>query len=69
MLTIPRMPAGTLTGHDRDILHGVTRMTEGVRYSLFVVDGSNGLGESKKDMKVIDGEVVRAMKWVMNIKK
>eukprot|EP00505_MAST-04D_sp_SCG-Rhode-Island_P001904 Stramenopile-MAST_4_protein_1904 len=44
-LTVPERPAGTLTGHHRDILHGVTRLHSGVRYSLFVVDQSNGLGE------------------------
>jgi hypothetical protein len=45
-LTVPVRPAGTLTQHARDILHGVTRLHRGVRYSLFVVDRNNGLGQN-----------------------
>ena len=53
-LTVPERPAGTLTGHHRDILHGVTRLHSGVRYSLFVVDQSNGLGE--RDVHCLDAD-------------
>ena len=42
-LSIPERPAGTLTRHDRKVLHGVTRLHRGVRYSLFVVDVCNVL--------------------------
>jgi hypothetical protein len=38
--------AGTLTTHCRRVLHSVTRLTSGTRYSLFVVDKNNGLGDS-----------------------
>jgi ubiquitin len=38
--------AGDLTKHGREALHAVTRLTSGIRYSLFVVDRSNGLGDS-----------------------
>ena len=44
-LSIPCRPAGTLTSHGRTVLHGVSRLSRGVRYGLFVVDQSNGLGE------------------------
>jgi len=37
--------AGTITVHDRDILHAVTQLHSGVRYALFVVDQANGLGQ------------------------
>ncbi len=37
--------AGDITKHNRDALHAVTRLTSGTRYSLFVVDESNGLGD------------------------
>ena len=42
---VPVRPAGTLTKHVRHLLHGVTRLYRGVRYSLFVVDVNNGLGD------------------------
>eukprot|EP00939_MAST-03C_sp_MAST-3C-sp1_P002312 g2312.t1 len=45
-MTVPKRPAGTLTGHDADILHAVTCLHGGLRYSLFVVDGHNGLGKN-----------------------
>ena len=46
-LEIPRRQAGTLTNHKRDVLHGVTRLTGGVRFSLFVVDYYNWLSQKK----------------------
>lgn len=45
-LLVPDRPAGTLTKHARAVLHGVTRLHGGVRYSLFVVDSQNGLGDN-----------------------
>jgi hypothetical protein len=44
-LAIPARPAGTLTKHEPRVLHGVTRLYAGVRYSLFVADHANGLGQ------------------------
>jgi len=44
-LHIPPRPSGTVTVHPRHQLHGVTRLISGKRYSLFVVDRHNGLGE------------------------
>ena len=38
--------AGSLTTHSTKVLHAVTRLTSGTRYSLFVVDVNNGLGET-----------------------
>mmetsp|Transcript_25801 Transcript_25801/g.28131 ORF Transcript_25801/g.28131 Transcript_25801/m.28131 type:complete len:321 (+) Transcript_25801:62-1024(+) len=37
--------AGDITKHGRESMHAVTRLTSGSRYSLFVVDQENGLGE------------------------
>jgi hypothetical protein len=37
--------AGTMTSHKPKILHAVTKLHQGVRYSLFIVDYSNGLGD------------------------
>jgi hypothetical protein len=37
--------AGDLTKHATETLHAVTRLTSGTRYSLFVVDRNNGLGD------------------------
>jgi len=42
-LLVPRRPAGTLTVHFKE-MHAVSRCLDGVRYSLFVVDNTNGLG-------------------------
>ena len=42
-LLVPRRPAGTLTVHTKE-MHGVSKLLSGVRYVLFVVDESNGLG-------------------------
>jgi len=42
-LLVPPRPAGTLTVHFKE-MHAVSRCLGGVRYSLFVVDRSNGLG-------------------------
>ena len=36
--------AGDITKHNYEVLHAVTRLISGTRYSLFVVDRSNGLG-------------------------
>ena len=36
-LTKPNRPAGTITVHNREILHGVTKLHQGTRYNLFVV--------------------------------
>jgi hypothetical protein len=44
-LHIPARPSGTVTVHPREQLHGVTRLISGKRYSLFIVDDSNGLGD------------------------
>ncbi|KAK1739904.1 ubiquitin family protein [Skeletonema marinoi] len=41
---VPR-PIGSLVQHPRNVLHGVTQVTEGMRKSLFIVDRDNGLGE------------------------
>ena len=44
-LEVLNRPAGFLTRHCAGtVLHGVTKLRSGVRYSLFVVDHSNGLG-------------------------
>ncbi len=34
-LVAPRRPAGSATVHDHRIAHGVTKLTDGVRYGLF----------------------------------
>ena len=42
---VPRTP-GSLVQHPPKVLHGVTRVTEGTRKSFFIVDSTNGLGDS-----------------------
>mmetsp|Transcript_28423 Transcript_28423/g.56884 ORF Transcript_28423/g.56884 Transcript_28423/m.56884 type:complete len:172 (+) Transcript_28423:483-998(+) len=44
-LQIPTRPSGTVTVHHRKQMHGATRLISGKRYSLFVVDNNNKLGE------------------------
>lgn len=48
---------GTLTVHNREILHAVTKLHSGTRYALFVVDYTNGLGE--KDVYTFNAEDIR----------
>lgn len=42
---VPKREEGFVSIHKRDILHAVTRLISGVRYSLFIVDESNTLGD------------------------
>jgi len=51
-LLVPRRPAGTLTVHYKE-MHAVSRCLSGVRYSLFVVDESNGLGGSTENITLL----------------
>jgi ubiquitin len=55
--TVLKRYAGTMTSHKPRILHAVTKLHQGVRYSLFIVDRTNGLGE--KDVKCVDVDTVR----------
>eukprot|EP00756_Hemistasia_phaeocysticola_P034818 Hpha_TRINITY_DN16543_c0_g1::TRINITY_DN16543_c0_g1_i7::g.136090::m.136090 len=40
-----RRRAGALTWHNHEVLHAVTHLSRGTRYSLFVVTEANGLGD------------------------
>jgi len=42
---LEKRKAGDITIHDTQALHAVTKLFSGSRYSLFVVDSTNGLGE------------------------
>ena len=44
-IEIPVRKKGNMTKHSCFVLHGVTRLHSGVRYALFVVGESNGLGD------------------------
>ncbi len=35
---IPKQNLGSMTIHDNSIIHGVSQITEGIRYSLFILD-------------------------------
>ena len=37
-----------------DVMHAVTRVTDGARYSLLVVDAKNGLGDNSSNIQIID---------------
>jgi len=54
-LLVPRRPAGTLTVHFKE-MHAVSRCLHGVRYSLFVVDRSNGLGGNTENIITLTKE-------------
>jgi len=34
---IPKRPAGSITIHENDIVHGVSKLVKGVRYGLFLL--------------------------------
>lgn len=54
---VPRRGRGFCTIHDPKVLHAVTRVTAGVRYSLFVVDKANTLGKNvlRLDKEGVEG--------------
>lgn len=52
----PKREKGFVSIHNRDILHAVTSLRSGIRYSLFVVDKANTLGKSVVRM---DDEAVK----------
>ena len=56
-LEVPQRRRGFCTIHDPNILHAVTRVTHGVRYSLFVVDKANTLGKNvlRLDKEGVEG--------------
>merc|ERR1719357_1334049 len=54
-LLVPRRPAGTLTVHFKE-MHAVSKCLNGVRYSLFVVDTSNGLGGNRENIITLTKE-------------
>ena len=57
---IAKRSRGTVTVHSRDILHAVTKLTSGTRYSLFVVNKHNTLGENVVRMEEKDTEEILA---------
>lgn len=59
-LEIPKRSAGTMTVHGSNILHAVTKLWEGSRYGLFVLDKSSGLG----DTQVIDPKMEDVMAFL-----
>ncbi len=59
-LHVLERPLGSTCGHPAKTLHGVTRLVSGSRYSLFVVDASNGLGEDEV-FNVDTTDVIRFM--------
>ena len=54
LLIEPKRPAGYLTIHSASVMHAVTRVTDGARYSLFVVDADNGLAGDSSNIQIID---------------
>ena len=56
-LEVPQRRRGFCTIHEPKILHAVTRVTHGVRYSLFVVDKANTLGKNvlRLDKEGVEG--------------
>lgn len=51
-IEIPERKKGMMTKHTDSILHGVTRLHLGIRYSLFVVGYDNGLGDDESVFRV-----------------
>lgn len=46
-LVVPERPMNCITIHNSKVLHGVTRLTKGVRYSLFIVDKKTKVGDDQ----------------------
>ena len=48
----PSRPAGTITVHSKE-MHAVSKLSNGVRYVLFVVDQGNGLGGDGETANIV----------------
>ena len=59
-LFVPSRPAGTLTVHIRE-MHAVSKLLSGVRYILFVVDQSNGLGGATENIVTLKQSLLEKM--------
>jgi large subunit ribosomal protein L40e len=59
-LDVPSRHAGCLTVHHYDVMHGVTKLYGGSRYSLFVLDNTAGLGDNKV-VEIAEEDVIRLM--------
>jgi hypothetical protein len=46
-VSVLRRPAGSLTVHSARVFHGVTRLIQGSRYGLFVLDKCAELGDNQ----------------------
>ncbi|XP_066934905.1 uncharacterized protein [Clytia hemisphaerica] len=65
-LFVPQRSAGTLSIHQREI-HAVTKLLSGVRYVLFVVDGTNDLGGSDANIVKLRPKLLAKMKSSMEL--
>ena len=65
-LHVPKRPAGTLTVHTRE-MHAVSRLLSGVRYVLFVVDGTNYLGGDTENIVVLRQDLLDKMHTSMSL--
>ena len=59
-LYIPCRPAGTVSVHRRE-MHAVSKLLSGVRYVLFVVDITNGLGGATENIVTLNGALLNQM--------
>lgn len=57
-LLVPERPALFYTTHKRSQLHAVSRVTRGVRYSLFLVNNSNGVTNNGADCLLVGNTLV-----------
>jgi hypothetical protein len=58
---VPQRIPGSLTCHNRDVLHGVTSVQEGIRNSFFIFDANNNDGLLEQDNVItIQREIVES---------
>lgn len=64
-LYIPKRKPGSITIHKSCVMHAVTRMIQGTRYSLFIVNKENSLGE--KNVFCIHKDKIEDLKTKINV--
>ena len=65
-LFVPRRPAGTISLHTLE-MHAVSKLLSGVRYVLFVVDETNGLGGATENIVTLKQGLLNKMNASMNL--
>lgn len=66
-MKIPKRTQGTLSIHDAKVMHGVSKMIQGVKYALFFVNNGNDMGYNVTELTpVCVTEALSRLEFYMN---